>query len=295
MVLAFGKSPLSGGGWSSVVSLPLPSTFTGYFNAGNWSTELDTGSTDPTTGFLNVDALLRGTSSYQAGRQYHERWNGGPFGPSFPTTPYIGQYITRQGDLLVVEPGLFGDGTGHEGQSVTATAQTTLYRNGVQLGQVPDVFGLFQLPPDNAQYRLEMQATRTGFAGLSSTVQTAWTFHSGHSTGDGVTPEPVMAVRFTPGLNADNQAPAGRFTFPVAVQHQVGSTSAAVRELAVQVSYDDGKTWCPVPLRGDRGGWLATVDNPAGTGFASLRATAVDSAGNSVVQTIIHAYQLSGH
>ncbi|MFI5838260.1 hypothetical protein ACIA8K_00890 [Catenuloplanes sp. NPDC051500] len=34
-----------------------------------------------------------------------------------------------------------------------------------------------------------------------------------------------------------------------------------------------------------------TLDHPAGPGFVSLRATATDTAGNSVVQTVIHAYR----
>jgi hypothetical protein len=34
------------------------------------------------------------------------------------------------------------------------------------------------------------------------------------------------------------------------------------------------------------------LHHPATPGFVSLRATAVDTAGNSVTQTVIHAYQI---
>jgi hypothetical protein len=141
---------------------------------------------------------------------------------------------------------------------------------------------------------VETQATRSGFSGLSSTVQAAWTFRSGHVDGTGYVPLPVMAARFTPKLNAHNQAPSGRFTIPVSVAHQPGSASAPVRQIHVAVSYDDGTTWQPAPLHPDGAGWTATVNHPTGGGFVSLKADATDSAGNTVEQTIIHAYSLTG-
>jgi hypothetical protein len=59
------------------------------------------------------------------------------------------------------------------------------------------------------------------------------------------------------------------------------------------VSYDDGATWAAVPVKPSREGWIATVRHPSGAGFVSLRATAVDSAGNTVTQTVVHAYRLT--
>ncbi|HEY2674554.1 MAG TPA: hypothetical protein VGJ07_29820 [Rugosimonospora sp.] len=103
-----------------------------------------------------------------------------------------------------------------------------------------------------------------------------------------------MAVRFTPTLDAHNKAPAGRFTIPVSVAHQPGSASAPVRQIHVAVSYDDGTTWQPAPLHPDGAGWTATVTHPTGGGFVSLKTDATDSAGNTVEQTIIHAYSLTG-
>jgi hypothetical protein len=63
--------------------------------------------------------------------------------------------------------------------------------------------------------------------------------------------------------------------------------------LTVQASYDDGATWtaAPAEFQGDRG--HALLHHPAGAGFASLRITARDAAGNSVTQTVIRAYQLA--
>jgi hypothetical protein len=99
-------------------------------------------------------------------------------------------------------------------------------------------------------------------------------------------------VKFTPVLNAGNQAPAGWFTMPVTVQRQSGAPAATARSLKVDVSYDDGATWKPalVTRAGDH--WLVRVNQPA-SGYVSLHAVAVDSAGNTVDQTVIHAYALT--
>lgn len=57
------------------------------------------------------------------------------------------------------------------------------------------------------------------------------------------------------------------------------------------MSYDDGQTWhhAPVTAHGDK--HTVTVTHPAGAGYVSLRATAEDHRGNTVEQTMIHAYR----
>ena len=289
-LLEYAVSPLGMSTWSAVVPVPLPGTFTRYLNRVSWQNELDMGTTGP-DGFPIRDAMLTSMATYQPNREYRERWNTGPFGPAFPAPSFPFDFITRQGDTLIVDPALFSDGSGHSGVSVYDSALTTVYRDGIQIAQEPAAGGDFTLPAGTARYRLETQATRSGFSGLSSTVKAAWTFRSGHVSGSGFVPLPVMAVRFTPTLDASNRAPGGHFTIPVAVAHQVASGSAKVRTLSVDVSYDDGQTWQPAALCQTRDGWTATVNQPA-AGFASLRASATDSAGNTVEQTIIHAYGL---
>ncbi|GAA5179565.1 S8 family serine peptidase [Rugosimonospora acidiphila] len=286
----YAESPLGTGAWSAAIPVTLPSTLTRYLNKASWNNELDTGTTGP-DGFPLTDAALTSAATYQPNRKYQERWNNGPFGPAFPTPSLPFDFVTRQGDELIVDPALFSDASGHSGGSAYDSGLITVYRNGVQLAQQPAPGGEFTLPADTAQYRVQTQATRSGFSGLSSTVTAAWTFRSGHVSGTGFAPLPVMAVRFTPKLDPSNRAPAGRFTIPVAVAHQLGSTSAKIRKLRVDVSYNDGQTWRPVALRESKNDWTATVNQPAG-GFVSLRASATDSAGNTVEQTIIHAYSV---
>lgn len=60
----------------------------------------------------------------------------------------------------------------------------------------------------------------------------------------------------------------------------------------MQVSYD-GATWQRTTLRltGDQR-WMALLKHPKDATLVSLRATARDSEGNSVEQTVIPAYGL---
>lgn len=102
----------------------------------------------------------------------------------------------------------------------------------------------------------------------------------------------MLAERFAPALDSHNRAPSGRrFAVPVYVQRN-GDPSVTVAKLAVEVSYNDGGTWVPARLSGSGERRTAIVAHPASAGFVSLRATATDTDGNGVEQTIIRAYAL---
>jgi len=119
-----------------------------------------------------------------------------------------------------------------------------------------------------------------------------WTFRSGTAPGHSARPLPLSAVRFLPPLDERNAAPAGRpFLVPLQVQRQPGSDAGRVARLTVEVSYDDGATWqrAQVLRFGQHG--LALLNHPAAAGFVSLRASAADSAGNMVEQTVLRAYR----
>ncbi|WP_460793057.1 hypothetical protein, partial [Micromonospora sonneratiae] len=104
---------------------------------------------------------------------------------------------------------------------------------------------------------------------------------------------PAMVVRYAPRLDVTNAAPAGRvFDIPVTVLHQPGAPATRVRSLTVEVSYDDGTTWQKAKVRSTGRGWVAGVKHPGQPGYVSLRAKAVDSAGNTVTQSVVRAYRL---
>ncbi|MFG1715818.1 S8 family serine peptidase [Micromonospora sp. NPDC049203] len=258
-----------------------------------WSAELAFGERDE-EGWLEPRAVLeRVPTRYRAGHTYRDEWNKAPFGPSFPQPRWPEEGITRTGDLMVVSLPVYSDAAGHPGVSLNDTEQTRLYRNGTLFAESPyPGYGEFTVPPGAANYRLEAVAKR-GFTDLSTEVSASWTFRSKRVPGDVPARLPAMAVRFTPPLAVDSSAPAGRtFTVPVTVRRQPGAPSGRVVALTVDVSYDGGKTWRKAALKKQGGAWTATVRHPAGPGYASLRATARDDAGNTVTQRIIQAYRL---
>jgi hypothetical protein len=103
-----------------------------------------------------------------------------------------------------------------------------------------------------------------------------------------------MTVEFAPVLDQYNRTKAGRLaTIPVHVQQTGGAGQGVLKTLRVSASYDDGKSWFPVLVVGNGLSRTAVLLHPRGKGFVSLRAVAVDSLGNQVDQTTIHAYELT--
>ncbi len=68
---------------------------------------------------------------------------------------------------------------------------------------------------------------------------------------------------------------------PISVERQPASDASRNRDLAVQVSFDDGKTWRKVLVVKVPGGGLA------------FRAQATDTSGNTAEVTVIRAYQIA--
>jgi subtilisin family serine protease len=293
--LVFPVHPYELGGVALVLPTGVPGERVERYSTNHvrWASELDFGNPDE-GGWLQRQAVLQSTpTAYRPGREYREVWNGAPYGLSFPAPGWPGDGITRQGDTVRVTVPVFSDGAGHPGGSLTDTARTALYRGGVLVGENGDPgWGEFPVPPGRAGYRLETEATRS-VSDLATKVSAAWTFRSGHVHGDGHAKLPAMVVGFAPELDVTNAAPAGaEFDIPVTVTCQPGATAGNPKALTVEVSYDDGRSWQAAPVRPGSGGWLATVQHPSGAGYASLRAQAVDPAGNTVTQSVIRAYRL---
>jgi hypothetical protein len=64
---------------------------------------------------------------------------------------------------------------------------------------------------------------------------------------------------------------------------------ARPKQLSVEVSYDEGKTWQRVLVTAQL---TAVLHHPANATSVSLRASATDRDGNTVKQTVIRAYTL---
>ncbi|MFI7129421.1 S8 family serine peptidase [Nonomuraea sp. NPDC050153] len=229
-------------------------------------------------------------TAYRPGRAYTELWNRGVFSPALPWADAEDlSGVSRAGDVISTDLLMYGDGRGSLGNSTRATQRTALYRDGALVGEQPEIRTSFTVPAGEAAYRLVVESQRGAPATLSTRVSGVWTFRSGHVAGDTPARLPVSVVRFGPALDAENSAPSGRrFTVPVTVQPLEGSTARPVRRLSVEVSYDDGATWAEAAIHGS----AAVLRHPAGDGYVSLRARAVDRAGNTAEQTIIRAYRI---
>jgi hypothetical protein len=263
----------------------LPSTRTEYLNTVGvtWQSVLT-----QYDGEGNPEAEQRSAyMAYRAGRTYHERANHAVFGPSMPDNGFPGGSVFRYANELYVTTAMFGDSAGSEGYSLTDEYTVELYRDGVP---VDGEGGFFEVPPEDAEYRAVVTATRpTDLFAVSTAVSAEWTFRSTF-TGEDVTPVPVSALRFTPALDGDNAAKAGRpFLIPVSLQHNGTGATSRPRTLSVEVSYDEGRTWKKAPTILNL---VAVVAHPAGADSVSLRATATDRGGSQVKETIIRAYTL---
>ncbi|MFI9639458.1 S8 family serine peptidase [Micromonospora sp. NPDC051925] len=284
------------GGWAVVLPTDVPGQRTEHYSTKGvrWESELGFGTRDP-EGWLNTEAILQGSpTAYRANRKVTETWGAAPLGPSLPTPRWPEQNVTRIGDTIMVGVPLHSDAAGHSGASLNDSSRTALWRNGTLVEETDNPgYGDFTVPEAAGDYRLTVGASRS-LTDLSTEVEASWTFRSGHVAGDTPKRLPLSEIRFTPQLATDNSAPAGRvFAIPVQVRRQAGAGTAKVAKLSVDVSYDGGKTWrraTVVKVPGQ--GTVALVTHPAGTGYASLRATARDTDGNTASTRIIQAYRL---
>jgi subtilisin family serine protease len=221
----------------------------------------------------------------------------GPFGPELaqpqpdPQTGDPLPWAYRQDDKLTFEVPMFGstDPDTFTLIDATNTGTTVLSRDGEEIGRndAPGR-GVFDIPRGTGKYTLVTEAAKTGPEWpLSVRTKAEWVFQTKPSRGR--TALPLLDVRFDLPLDGYNTAPAGGMSGFVEATHQAGAPHSRVRQLTVDVSFDDGTTWQQAHVRADGSRWK--VDLPAGTGYASLRATATDTAGNSVTETMIRAYR----
>ncbi|MFC6017313.1 S8 family serine peptidase [Plantactinospora solaniradicis] len=279
------------GGFAHAMTFALPSTRTEYYNSdgrAQWFRAVDemTGS-GAEQAYLT--SLVAPPITYRAGQSYQEQWSRGVFGPTVAAPPYEHQWVTRLDDTLYVQAPLYGDGVGRAGFSSIATGRITLERDGAPVAELDGLYGELAVPAEAGAYRLTMNAERGGPATLSTRVSVTWTFRSGHVDGETPIRLPVSTVRFSPRVDSDNSTPAGQTgTIPVSVTAQPESGAGANESLSVEVSYDDGVTWAPAEVTAGQ----AVLRHPAAPGYVSLRASATDTAGNTVTQTVIRAYKI---
>ena len=287
------------------VPLPeLPRRMTEYFSARDdvlWSHSTVLTSADEDV-LRRSEAVLSVPTRYQPGQILDDDWNRAPIGPAFGDDQFR---ALRSGAIITATLPLFSSSEAHHYTDSAAVAidtaggisgTTTLSKDGVVLGtsNVPGL-GEFRVPAEAATYTLRTGATRENpFSLLATRLDATWTFRSSE-IGDEEVALPLLAVRASGPVDDSGVAGGGQdFPLSLHVQRQPGAAPAALADLTLEVSYDDGATWQATPVERTADGGIATLQHPAGDHFASLRMTARDAEGNAVTHTTVRAYQIRG-
>jgi subtilisin family serine protease len=223
---------------------------------------------------------------------------GAPFGPELTRPPLSRQdgkpvpWAYREGDKISLAIPMFADSSPENaGQfDLTNTGSTVLLKDGKEIARRTDrpALGTYDIPRGPGRFQLiaDAQRTPTGMSpALSTQTHADWSFRAdpGSTRRDAL---PLLDIRYDLPLDDHNTFTAGRsLVGKVSAAYQPGAKTSTIRSLDVSYSYDDGKTWKPAKVTGSQ------LEIPAGQGtYVSLRTTACDADGNSVTETIIHAY-----
>ncbi|WP_431955130.1 S8 family serine peptidase, partial [Actinacidiphila sp. bgisy167] len=275
-------------GWAvgNQLTAPAQGDRTDWVTAG--TTWLDDAFIQGETGQHSIDLL-----SYQAGGTAQVTW----FGPiQRPRMGPVGYQPVRYLDTMyITAPGWGDSGSGHVGEAEAnydVKDWMALYQGDQELDwgnaewlQVPS------LPAEKLPYRLVVDNDRADWANpYSRHTLTEWNFTSAATGSESSVSLPLIQLDY--GVETDRAGKADRHAeLTVAASHLPGTTTA-IGKPSLEVSYDDGKTWQRADLDRDDDGWRTGLRAPKSAGFATLRVTARDSAGNGVSQTITRAFGL---
>lgn len=245
------------------------------------------------------------TRTYRAGERTSEEWFPALTRPAVPRVEpdlAYGAPVNRWHDAFRIAIPAYASGTVDQYGWVDAsnTGRLALYRNGTLVGETAGPQLQLTVPPGAATYRLTLDVARDRNDGptwwtTSTATSSAWTFRSAQPDSDDPEVLPLVQVEYQ--LDTDmHNAVRARHPYQLVLRpgYQPGYGRHGLFDVRVEVSYDDGQSWAAVRTHRGHGG--ATVARfspaPAGAGFASLRVTAADQHGNSLVQTITRAWRL---
>ncbi|HVK23710.1 MAG TPA: hypothetical protein VM677_20340 [Actinokineospora sp.] len=89
--------------------------------------------------------------------------NVGIYGPALPDIGFPSTF--RYENTVGVNISVFGDGGGNAGNTVTESASTVLYRDGVKIGETEGAgYGVFDVPAERGRYRLTTDVDKSNSA-----------------------------------------------------------------------------------------------------------------------------------
>ncbi|MCF1600023.1 S8 family peptidase [Streptomyces muensis] len=285
------------GYFGALETVPAPFERTEYHSPGSTGWEHEVSSSFPWGEFM-IDPMR----TYEKGQRRTEEWYGGVLAPTTPldATGRPALAAERQGDLIGVAPGFWGD-RHHQGVqgSFGDIGAMTLRRDGETIGESPYPSGVFTVPAEPSTYQLTLDTAKIGApAGAwkrSTSTTTTWTFRSAldeNAYSQGI---PLLFPRYTLPEDGLKTLPAedGQEITLTATGH-AGYEPGELTRAALAYSYDEGATWTEAEtVRQDDGTWRATVDHSGTTGKqVTLEAVLTDANGASVTQIVTRAYDV---
>ncbi|HEX5596871.1 MAG TPA: S8 family serine peptidase [Micromonosporaceae bacterium] len=293
-----GFRPWESGANSLMRHFNAPHTRTDYVSAGDtrWTQSVIVGSTGP-----SFYQLFQPMVSYEAGETVEASWNQQVIRPALPPESSKFGPAHRYGDYFLLRIPVWVDSSNHDSHSTLTGDDVTfrIFQNGELITQTPYPEGEFQVGKEPAEYRIELDASRSAtWWELSTRTSTAWTFQSAPPPAWQEQVLPLLEVGYDVAVDLlNNGTKLGAQHVGLTVAHQQGAEQLPIKKVRVWASYDDGESWYEAPnveAIGD-GQFQAVIPpnhQPSDAQYISLRVTAADTAGNAVEQEIIKAYRL---
>ncbi|GAA2569687.1 MULTISPECIES: S8 family serine peptidase [Streptomyces] len=222
--------------------------------------------------------------------------------------PYLGTGLgwgqQRAGNRLQFNaPGWGDSGPDHTGfgdvwnEDSGMTQTTSVYLDGELVDQGPSSAAyVSNAPADEHTYRLVTDTALDAARWPSATEGHAeWTFRSAATPQDRWTYLPLINLSFDVDTDLAGKVRGGKkLRVGLGARYVAGAPdTGTLGGGKLEASYDDGKSWHQVRLRGGGTGgkasWQGTLSVPRGAEHVSLRASARDDRGGSVTQEIVRA------
>jgi hypothetical protein len=291
----------------------MPGDLTQYLGGGDggrWAQEVASPPNGPTAATLVADP-----HDYAPGTTYSVNWAHGPLAPAFGTHVGAQECLACMagGTLSLLFDRAHDSEADHVGSFYAGTDHLTLYQNGTQVYDSGGASGveLTNVPAVAATFRAVLHTDISGVSGFSqSTItDTDLTTHYVPGGGNALPAEdaclgesanapcailPALTLTYDLASDETNTSNTATQSMGLTVGHVsydgAGSTSP-IASATVSVSFDNGTTWLPATVTGTNGTYTASWSNPAGA-TPVLRTTATDADGNSITQTVSHAYTI---